>query len=204
MAVFREMGDMTRVPAFAFASVFVAGVVAVSMVQAAENSTSKAPSVLDQKVKSLAGKEVDLAKYKGKVLLVVNTASKCGATPQYSDLQALHQKYVDKGLVVLGFPCNQFGAQEPGSPQEIADFCTSHYKVSFDLFQKIDVKGKNQAPIYQWLTSKEATPADPGDVKWNFEKFVVGRDGKVIARFRTPVNPSDPKVIETIEQALKG
>jgi glutathione peroxidase len=161
------------------------------------------PAVLQFKTKSLDGKEVDLAKYKGKVLLIVNTASKCGMTPQYKDLQALHEKYGKEGLAVLGFPCNQFLNQEPGTPQQIADFCTSKYHVAFDLFEKIDVNGKNQAPLYHWLTSEEATPSDPGAVKWNFEKFLVGRDGKVIARFRTMVNPRDPKVTSAIEQALK-
>ncbi|HUE16593.1 MAG TPA: glutathione peroxidase [Planctomycetaceae bacterium] len=169
---------------------------------AAENSKD-VPPVLQFKTKSLDGKDVDLAQYKGKVLLIVNTASHCGFTKQYQGLEALHEKYSKDGLAVLGFPCNQFGKQEPGTPQQIQDFCTSKYKVAFDLFEKIEVNGKERAPLYKWLTSEEATPADPGPVAWNFEKFLVGRDGKVIARFRSPVRPSDPKVVEAIEAALK-
>ncbi len=169
---------------------------------AAENSKD-VPPVLQFKTKSLEGKDVDLAQYKGKVLLIVNTASACGFTPQYQDLEALHEKYSKEGLAVLGFPCNQFRHQEKGTPQQIRDFCTSKYKVAFDLFEKIEVNGKDRAPLYKWLTSEEATPADPGPVAWNFEKFLVGRDGKVIARFRSPVRPSDPKVVEAIEAALK-
>ncbi len=169
---------------------------------AAENSKDL-PPVLQFKTKSLAGKDVDLSKYQGKVLLIVNTASKCGCTPQYKDLEALHEKYSKEGLAILAFPCNQFGRQEPGSPEQIQEFCTSKYSVKFDLFEKIDVKGKNQAPLYKWLTSSDATPSDPGPVKWNFEKFLVGRDGKVIARYRSLDNPSNHKVVEAIEAALK-
>jgi glutathione peroxidase len=169
---------------------------------AAENSKD-VPPVLQFKTKTLDGKDVDLSQYKGKVLLIVNTASHCGFTPQYKGLEALHEKYGKDGLAVLGFPCNQFGHQEPGTPQQIQDFCTSRYKVTFDLFEKIDVNGPNKAPLYKWLESADATPSDPGPVGWNFEKFLVGRDGKVIARFRSPVRPSDPKFVAAIESALK-
>lgn len=169
---------------------------------AAENS-KEVPSVLQFKTKSLDGKDVDLAQYKGKVLLIVNTASHCGFTPQYEGLEALHEKYAKDGLAVLGFPCNQFGGQEPGTPQEIQDFCTSKYKVSFDLFEKIDVNGPHTAPLYKWLKSPDVTPSAPGPVGWNFEKFLVGRDGKVIARYRSFVKPNDPKFIAAIETALK-
>jgi glutathione peroxidase len=177
-----------------------------SVAYAADNSKEASPVLqFDQyKTKSLEGKDVDLSQYKGKVLLIVNTASKCGFTPHYKGLEALHEKYAKEGLAVLGFPCNQFGRQEPGNAEQIRDFCTSKYNVSFDLFHKIDVKGKNQDPLYKWLTSEAATPADPGPVKWNFEKFLIGRDGKVIHRFRSPVNPNSPQVVEAIETALKS
>jgi glutathione peroxidase len=174
----------------------------VASAVAGENSKDVAP-VLQFKTKTLDGKDIDLAQYKGKVLLIVNTASHCGFTPQYKGLETLHEKYSKDGLAVLGFPCNQFGRQEPGTPQQIQEFCTSKYKVTFDLFEKIDVNGPNKAPLYKWLESPEATPSDPGPVGWNFEKFLVGRDGKVVARFRSPVRPSDPKFVAAIEDALK-
>jgi glutathione peroxidase len=170
---------------------------------AGENKSKDVPPVLQFKTKSLEGKDVDLSKYQGKVLLVVNVASRCGFTPQYKSLESLHEKYGKEGLAVLGFPCNQFLRQEPGTPEQIRDFCTSKYNVQFDLFEKIDVKGNKQAPIYKWLTSAEGTPTDPGDVKWNFEKFLVGKDGKVVARFRSGVDPGSPKVVEAIEAELK-
>jgi glutathione peroxidase len=186
-----------------FATVFGLLVPAYAATAVAAENSKDVPPVLQFKTKSLDGKDVDLAQYKGKVLLIVNTASHCGFTRQYKDLESLHEKYSKDGLAVLGFPCNQFGRQEPGTPQEIQEFCTSKYKVSFDLFEKINVNGESRAPIYKWLTSPEATPADPGPVGWNFEKFLVGRDGKVIARFRSPVRPTDPKIVGAIETALK-
>lgn len=160
--------------------------------------------VLKQKMPSLAGKEVDLSEYQGKVLLIVNTASRCGATPQYEDLQALHKKYSKDGLVVLGFPCNQFGKQEPGDSEEIASFCNKNYGVTFPMFAKVDVNGENACDLYKYLTSKEAYPEDAGKVNWNFEKFLVNRDGKVVKRFRTRVNPQSKPVVEAIEQELKS
>jgi len=175
---------------------------AQSTLSAAENKKD-VPPVLQFKEKSLEGKDVDMSKYQGKVLLIVNTASRCGFTPQYKALEALHEKYGKEGLVVLGFPCNQFLRQEPGNAQQIRDFCTSKYNVQFDLFEKIDVKGKNQAPIYKWLTSAETTPSDPGDVKWNFEKFLIGKDGKVVARYRSRIDPGSPPVVQAIEAELK-
>ncbi len=165
---------------------------------------SLAPAMADSplagKVKKIDGSEVDLAKYKGKVVMVVNVASQCGATPQYAGLQKLHDTYKDKGLVVLGFPANEFGAQEPGSDAEISKFCTSKYNVTFDMFSKIVVKGDGQSPLYKALTS-QANPA--GDVKWNFEKFLIGRDGNVVARFATPVKPDDPALVAAVEAELK-
>ncbi len=179
----------------------LSGIVGSGQALAAEKK-QEVPRVLQFKVKSLDGKPVDLSKYQGKVLLIVNVASRCGFTPQYKGLQALYEKYADRGLRILAFPCNQFGRQEPGSPEEIAEFCEKNYGVTFDLFEKIDVNGENAAPLYKYLTSKEATPESPGPVKWNFEKFLIGRDGKVVARFRSPVAPDSEKMIQAIEREL--
>jgi glutathione peroxidase len=187
----------------AFAAVFGLLLPACAASAVAAENVKDVPPVLQFKTKSLEGNDVDLAQYKGKVLLIVNTASKCGYTPQYKGLEALHEKYSKDGLAVLGFPCNQFHHQEPGSSQQIREFCTSKYKVSFDLFEKIDVNGPNKAPLYKWLESADATPSDPGPVGWNFEKFLVGRDGKVIARFRSAVGPTNPKLVAAIEEAIK-
>ena len=169
----------------------------------ADKEKAEVGPVLNHTMTSLSGKQVDLSKYQGKVLLIVNTASQCGATPQYEGLQNLHEKYKDEGLAVLGFPCNQFGAQEPGTEKEIAEFCKENYGVSFDMFSKVDVNGKNACDLFEYLTSKEAHPADPGPVKWNFEKFLVGRDGKVVARFRTGVEPDSEDVVQAIEAELE-
>lgn len=179
------------------------GVLAVSAaLSPAEDK--KVPELLAGKMKSLQGKDVDLAKYQGKVLLIVNVASKCGATPQYEQLEDLHEKYQEKGLAVIGVPCNQFGMQEPGSAKEIEDFCKSTYQVQFDLLEKVDVNGEKTAPIFKKLKEQAGKiNADAGgDVKWNFEKFLVGRDGKVIARFRTGVSPDAKEVVEAIETEL--
>jgi len=173
----------------------VAFVMTVDSVPAAE----KVAPVLNQKVKSIKGEEVDLSKYQGKVLLVVNVATRCGATPQYEQLEGLNGKYKDKGLAILGFPCNQFGAQEPGTEEEIAKFCKSKYDVSFDMFAKIDVNGDNASPLYKTLTSS-AKPS--GDVKWNFEKFLIGRNGEIVARFPTKTKPDAPEVVQAIEAEL--
>jgi len=155
--------------------------------------------IYSETMKSLGGKDVDLSKYKGKVLLIANTASECGATPQYAPLQKLHEELGKDGLVVLGFPCNQFGEQEPGSAAEISEFCKQNYGVTFDLFAKIDVNGENSAPLYQHLTKFEE---DPGKVKWNFEKFLVSKEGKVVKRFRTRVQPNSEEVVEAIKEEL--
>lgn len=156
-------------------------------------------SIHDFKMKSLEGKEVDFSKYKGKVLLVVNVASQCGATPQYRELQALHEKYADKGLVVMGFPCNQFGAQEPGSAEEIREFCSLKYNVKFPMFAKIDVNGDSQSPLYDFL---KTSSGDQSNIGWNFEKFVVSKDGKVAARFKTRTKPDAPEVVQLLEEEL--
>lgn len=175
---------------------------AITTMTAAADKSDGHP-IYGQTMKSLDGKPVDLAKYRGKVLLIVNTASECGATPQYAPLQELHEKYAEQGLAVVGFPCNQFGAQEPGSSQDIAQFCQSNYGVSFDMFEKIDVNGSDAAPVYAWLTSEKTGLDDTGKIRWNFEKFLVSKDGRVLKRFRTGVQPDSPEVIAAIEAALK-
>lgn len=172
----------------------------VAVARSEENSVNH--PVYGQQMKTLAGKEVDLSTYKDKVLLIVNTASKCGATPQYEPLQALHEKYRDKGLVVIGFPCNQFGGQEPGSAEVIQKFCTENYDVDFDMFAKVDVNGSDAAPLFKFLTSDKTGLDDQGSIRWNFEKFLVSRDGKVVARFRTSVQPDSPEVVAKIEKEL--
>jgi glutathione peroxidase len=162
----------------------------------------KVPTVLNFEMTSLDGKPVKLSKYNGKVLLLVNVASQCGATPQYEQLEQLHEKYAPKGLAVLGFPANEFGAQEPGSNDEIAEFCKKNYGVKFDMFSKVVVNGNGVCPLYKYLISKETNPQFAGPIKWNFEKFVVGRDGKIVARFGTDVSPDAPEVLQALEDAL--
>ena len=161
------------------------------------------PAALNFTVKSLEGKEVALSKYQGKVVMVVNVASQCGATPQYASLQDLQKSYKDEGFVVLGFPCNQFGQQEPGTAAEIKEFCTSNYNVTFDLFSKIDVNGEKAHPFYQFLTGAETNPQFAGKIGWNFEKFLIGRDGKVVARFKTGVSPDSEEVVAAIKKELE-
>ena len=141
------------------------------------------------KAKSLDGKEIDLSQYKGQVLLVVNTASHCGFTPQYTGLEELNKKYSSKGLAILGFPCNQFGAQEPGNSEEIASFCQKNYGVDFQMFEKVDVNGPKADPIYKYLTSAAPGIAGTEGIKWNFTKFLIDREGKIIGRFAPNVKP---------------
>jgi len=161
-----------------------------------------AADALDFKVKDIDGKDVDLGTYRGKAVLIVNTASKCGHTPQYADLQALWTKYQDSGFVVLGFPSNDFLWQEPGTNKEIREFCSSKFHVTFPMFEKIDVKGKDQIPLYAYLTNQETKPTGKGNISWNFEKFLIGRDGKVAARFSPGTSPSDTIVVKAIEAEL--
>lgn len=162
-------------------------------------SPSPAASIYEFKVKDIDGKEVALEKYKGKVILVVNTASKCGLTPQYEGLQAIYSKYKEKGLVILGFPANNFGGQEPGSNEEIKEFCSLNYKVSFPMFAKISVKGGDIHPLYKWLLENSEKK---DDIEWNFAKFVVGKDGKVKSRHSSRVKPTDDEVVKAIEAQL--
>jgi glutathione peroxidase len=151
---------------------------------------------------SITGEKKSLADYRGQVALVVNVASKCGLTPQYTGLEELYRAYKDRGLTVLGFPCNQFAGQEPGTEAEIQSFCSTQYDVSFPLFGKLDVNGDARHPLYAWLTSEATQPEGPGDVKWNFGKFLIGRDGKVIARFGPTTAPSAEPLVEAVEKAL--
>ncbi|HEY1123912.1 MAG TPA: glutathione peroxidase [Haloferula sp.] len=152
--------------------------------------------------KTIDGKDKSLADYKGKVVLVVNTASKCGLTPQYEALETIYDKYRRKDFVVLGFPCNDFNGQEPGTLKEIETFCKDKYDVSFPLMEKVHVKGEEQHPLYAALTSKDG--AFPGDVKWNFGKFLIGKDGKPLARFEPQTKPDSAEVTEAIEKALEA
>jgi glutathione peroxidase len=159
-------------------------------------------SIYDQKINTLEGEPADLSQYKGKALLVVNVASKCGLTPQYEGLEKLHEEYGPRGFEVLGFPCNQFMGQEPGTPDEIREFCDTNYHVQFPLFEKIDVNGANQHPIYAELEQTADPEGQAGDVQWNFEKFLVSPEGTVVGRFRPPVTPEDPALVAAIEAQL--
>ena len=156
----------------------------------------------DIPLKDIDGKPTSLKKYEGKVVLLVNVASQCGLTPQYTALQAIHAKFKDKGFTVVGVPCNDFGSQEPGTNDEIKQFCSAQYQVTFPLLDKIHVKGSAQHPLYAKLTGKDA--AFPGDIKWNFGKFLLGRDGKVLKRFEPAITPDAPEVLSAIEAALGG
>jgi glutathione peroxidase len=159
-----------------------------------------AGSIHDIAVKDIDGKETTLGAYKGKVLLIVNVASKCGYTPQYQGLETIYEKYKDKGFVVLGFPCNQFGQQEPGTNEEIKQFCSSKYNVTFPMFDKIDVNGEKRHPLYVALAGEQSPY--PGNIKWNFSKFLIGRDGKIIKRFESKAAPESPEVTAAIESAV--
>jgi glutathione peroxidase len=162
----------------------------------------KVPDVLNFTMKSLAGQPVNLSKYQGKVVLIVNVASECGFTYQYEGLQALHKKYAAQGLTILGFPSNDFGAQEPGSDADIQQFCKSNYGVEFDMFSKVTVLGGNKVPLFQHLTSNSSNPKFSGEISWNFEKFLIARDGQIIGRYKSPVEPQSRELTGAIEAAL--
>ncbi len=166
-------------------------------------SAAFSASVYDYTLNSIDGKPAPLADYKGKVLLLVNVASKCGFTPQYTALEKIYEQYKDRGLVVLGFPANNFLWQEPGTNEEIRTFCKTKYNVTFPMYAKSDVRGGSINPLYAFLVDKKANPDTGGAIKWNFTKFLVGRDGKIIARFEPKVTPDSPEVIEAIEKALR-
>lgn len=167
-----------------------------------DQESTKVSKPLSFTMKALDGKDVNLGKYQGKVVLIVNVASKCGLTPQYEQLQALHDKYSEKGLAILGFPCNQFLWQEPGTAEQIQDFCRVNYGVTFDMFAKVNVKGDEACDLYKTLTALDTEPVGPGKISWNFEKFVIGRDGEVVARFSPRTKPDDPAVLKVIEAEL--
>ena len=179
-------------PMKSLASIAAALLCQVTMIQAA--------SLHDLTAKDIDGKDTSLSAYKGKVALVVNVASKCGYTKQYAALEAIYQKYKGKGFAVLGFPCNQFGEQEPGTNAEIKQFCTSKFNVTFPMFDKIDVNGAKRHPVYENLAGKDSP--FPGDIKWNFTKFLVGKDGKILKRFGSNVTPDSPEITEALEAAL--
>ena len=153
-------------------------------------------------ISALDGRPLDLEQFDGKSVLIVNVASECGYTPQYARLEEIHTRYKDRGFSVLGVPCNQFGGQEPGTPEEIAAFCSTTYGVTFPLTEKVDVNGAGRHPLYAELTLTPDDEGEAGDVEWNFEKFLVGADGEVVARFRPEVTPEAPELLSAIESAL--
>ena len=167
-------------------------------------SSGSTNSVVNRVAVPITGTPTTLDKYEGKALLLVNVASKCGLTPQYTGLEKVHEQYADQGFSVVGVPCNQFMGQEPGTAEEIQEFCSTTYGIDFPLFEKIDVNGENQHPIYEELTAVADAEGHKGDIRWNFEKFLVGRDGNVVARFSPLVLPDAPEVVDTIEKALAG
>ena len=155
------------------------------------------PTAHDFSAKTIAGQDRELSEYAGKVLLIVNVASECGLTPQYDGLEKLHEQYADKGLRVIGFPANEFGGQEPGTNDQIQEFCRTKYGVKFDMMGKVIVKGEGIHPLFAWLTSETG-----GSIKWNFGKFLVGKNGEILARFEPNVEPTSPEIIQAIEKAL--
>jgi glutathione peroxidase len=160
-------------------------------------------SMYDFTLKDSKGRDVKLAEFRGRVVMLVNVASKCGYTPQYDGLQKIYERYKDQGFTVLGFPANNFGAQEPGTNEEIQEFCRINYGVTFPVFSKISVKGDDKHPLYKYLTERETNPDFAGEIKWNFNKFLVGRDGRILARFDSGDKPEDAKVTQAIEGALR-
>ena len=187
---------------------FLTSILSFSLVMASPNINAKAittpvDSPLDFRMKTLDGLDTDLSQYLGKVVLFVNVASKCGLTPQYTALQAIYEKYQDQGFTILGFPANNFGAQEPGSNAEIQQFCTINYGVSFPMFAKISVKGSDKHPLYAFFTESETNPGFSGEIQWNFTKFLIGRDGSVVNRFEPKIVPDAPEIIAAIEKALR-
>ena len=163
-------------------------------------ASAHAEAIYDVKLKDIDGKDTTLGAYKGKLLLIVNVASKCGFTKQYTGLEAIYQKYKAKGFTVLGFPCNQFGGQEPAGNEEIKQFCSSKFNVTFPLFDKLEVNGDKRHPLYAALAGKDSP--FPGDIKWNFTKFLIGKDGKILKRFESAVAPESPELTQAIAAAL--
>jgi glutathione peroxidase len=188
----------------------VIGAAAVTVTAAESGAKDGAPaadvkeagSPLDFAVKDIDGKETDLSRFKGQVVMIVNVASKCGYTPQYKALEAMYEQYKEKGFVIVGFPANNFKFQEPGTNAEIKAFCTGKYNVTFPMMSKVSVKGEDKAAVYKFLTEDPTAGGFGGDIKWNFTKFLVGRDGKVVARFEPKVKPDDAEVKDAVEKAI--
>jgi glutathione peroxidase len=176
--------------------------VSVWPARAAEKTSAPVPAALHFTMPTLDGAAADLGRYRGRVVLIVNVASQCGLTPQYQQLQALQEEYGPQGLAVLGFPCNQFRQQEPGTAAQIKEFCRTKYGVTFDMFGKVEVNGDGACPLYKYLTALPTQPKGPGPITWNFEKFLVARDGRVVARFAPRTKPDDPAVVKAIEAEL--
>ena len=192
------------------AGMILAGVVAGALAsatlfgaqEAQQASASQPAGALSYVVKDIKGEDFDLSQLKGKVVMIVNTASKCGNTPQYEALEALYQKHKDQGLVILGFPANNFGGQEPGSNEQIQEFCSTKYNVTFPMMSKISVKGDDKAPLYKYLTEESTAGEYAGEVKWNFAKFLIGKDGKIVGRFDPKTKPDSTEVTQAVEKAL--
>jgi glutathione peroxidase len=185
-------GEMTKL--------FISAVLSLLFCAAAVIGGEK--SVFDYALNTIDGQPAPLSAYKGKVVMLVNVASRCGFTPQYTALEAIYEKYKDRGFVIIGIPANNFGAQEPGTNQEIKTFCQSKYHVKFPMMSKVSVKGDDKTPLYQYLTDKSANPKTGGDIQWNFTKFLVGPEGQIITRFEPSVTPDSPQVTSAIEKAL--
>ncbi len=197
----RQLGGLTTW--FSMGLLVLGAMSSLLEVPQAQAEDKEVPATLNFKMKDLKGKTVDLSRYKGKVVLIVNTASECGFTPQYEGLQELHKEYGPEGLAILGFPSNDFGRQEPGTDEEIADFCKKNYGVEFDMFSKVGVLGKQQCDLYKFLTSKETNPKFSGRVTWNFEKFLLDRDGQIVGRFAPSVKPSSQQLVSAIKKQLQ-
>ena len=159
-------------------------------------------TIFDTPIQRLSGEDATLDEHAGKALLIVNVASKCGLTPQYAGLEELHERLADRGFSVLGFPCNQFGGQEPGTSEEIAEFCSATYGVTFPMYEKVDVNGSDRHPIYQELTAVPDAKGEAGDILWNFEKFLVAPSGEIVGRFRPQTTPEDPELVAAIDKVL--
>ena len=188
---------------FRFLLLAALGLLAASMpLETALAAQKKTAPVLNFTMRDIDGKPVKLGKFQGKVIMIVNVASQCGNTPQYAGLQKLYDEYKNKGLVILAFPSNDFGQQEPGTNDEIKSFCELGYHVTFPMFSKVVVKGKNKHPLYRYLTSKSTNPKHGGEVEWNFAKFLVSRKGEVVARFPAGLDPLKPEVVDTIKREL--
>lgn len=180
-----------------------AGLLIIIFMMSLNATNTTTDTVYEFKPTNINGEETSLEEFEGKVLLIVNTASECGYTPQYEGLQSLYEQYNDKGLEVLGFPANNFGGQEPGTDEEIKQFCKVNYDVTFPMFSKVSVKGEDQHPLFEYLTSAP-NPNFTGEIKWNFEKFLVGKDGKLKHRFRSDVEPESEKIFRAIETELNS